>query len=119
MKRRRVRKIIIGILTIVVIYYGNILYSTHNVMEEICKATQEEKVVENDNSPLKMFYIHKDYYSIVNVARYYTWCWQGRGKIYLTYEVESLGGKKVRDWSVILIEKNDGNWRPVKVIWIP
>lgn len=86
-------------------------------MEEIYKVTQEEKTVE-DNSPLRMFYMKKEYY-IDNVVRYYTWCWRGQGKIYLTYEYEILNVGRVRDWCVIRIEKKDGKWEAVGTIWSP
>lgn len=101
-------------------YYLFILIDTSNIMQQI-KKIEKDVVSINEfeqGNPLRPFAndIEENTY-VRHIRRYFTWCWNGKGRIWLYTVVEvELEDEviKCRDDCSIVIEKKNGEWEVIQ-----
>lgn len=116
MSKRRILTIGILALTIlIVIYYSYMLFDTRRIMKELNKAICDENY--SSEEPDAKYYLQerpREGWRMVSPAhRYFTWCWNGKGKIWMYCKYESTGSAGVNyngDFPVVYIEKVEGKW---------
>lgn len=91
------------------------LFDTQRVMNEINKAICDENYIseESDAYWYLMLRPEKGYQVTYPVHRYFTWCWNGKGRIWLYYRWEITDSDEViinQHYPVIDIEKKNGKW---------
>lgn len=110
--------IIVGLLFIVIIVY--LLYcvvETRSVMMEIRNVEKGKQV--NERDPLYAFAPKKGF-KIINVKRYFTWCWGNTGRIWISMQYEIEYDKEiVPDYCELAIRKENGKWKAIKYIYTP
>ena len=116
MNKRRILGIgILVLIILMVMYFIYMLFDTQRVMNEINKAICDENY--SSKEPDAKYYLWmrpEGGERIVSpVHRYFTWCWNGKGKIwmYCKYEI-TLPDQEIINpsYPVIDIEKKNGKW---------
>ncbi len=107
-----------GMLILVILiatYYICMLFDTRRIMKEFNKAICDENY--SSEEPDAEYYERKrpeeGRRTIPPVRRYFTWCWNGKGKIWLYYKREYTYPDKViinPSYPVVDIEKKNGKW---------
>ncbi len=117
MRRRGVKQMIFGICVLFLLYYLFIIADTHPVMKELEEIEVGEKIYEIDENILSVFSYHEGYkYKVVDIRRYFTWCWNNKGKIWITNKVIPWNGGTIepsREYQILKIEKIKGKWEVV------
>ena len=117
MGRKRIRKMVILMFLVLIIYYIYVLAITNNIMETARKVAAGDIVVES-GTPYARFSPLGEHIYTTDIKRYFTYCGIKKGKIYVTCVnvVEHSDGtvNKGRDWFVILIERTEEGWEAVR-----
>lgn len=121
--RKYLRKFFILLIIIFLGYYLFIIYDTREIMNEFRIAiSDDDGTYDLKNEKLYMFRPHKNYKN-VTVARYFTWCYKDKGKIwvYIKGEHTESDGEitEVPDYFSMSIEKKNGEWFVTRVNIIP
>lgn len=107
-----------------IVYYLFIVIDTHSIMRKIKSIEKGDIYYEKSNTdPLSVFCYHEgDLSKAVHFRRVYTWCWNEKGKIWITNDIVPWNGgtiEKSRDQHILEIEKIDGKWQVIKRIHQP
>lgn len=107
---------------IIGLYYVYGLYMTTGIMNDIKKVAQKEMTAEK-GTPYARFSHSKENFYTCDIKRYFTYCWFGKGEIFITcVDVSVLEDGtyiSTRDWIRIVIEKTNGEWEAVELISSP
>ena len=121
--RKYLRKFFIILILIFLSYYMFIIYDTREIMDEFRTVISDDNgAFDLKNQKLFKFRPHKNYKNVL-VARYFTWCYKDKGKIwvYIKGERTESDGEisEVPDYFSMNIEKKDGEWFVTSVNIIP
>lgn len=121
--RKYLRKFFILLIIIFLSYYMFIIYDTREIMNEFRMViSDDDGAYDLKNEKLSVFRPQKSYKN-VTVARYFTWCYKEKGKIwiYIKGELTKSDGEisEVPDYFSMNIEKKDGEWFVTSVNIIP
>ena len=115
--RKKIRKMIIFMILVLIVYYMYVLMATNNIMETAKKVAAGDIVVER-GTPYARFRPLREHIYTVDIKRYFAYCGIKKGKIYVTCVnvVEHSDGEvsRGRDWFVILIERTEEGWVAVR-----
>lgn len=108
-------KYILGVSMIVVFAYCSFMvYETREVMEEFRAVIDDTEGVYGAKSEKLLVFRPRDGRKVVTVKRYFTWCWQGEGRIWLyrnaNHTLSTGETFDTPDWFSMDIAKIDGNW---------
>lgn len=110
-------------ILLVVIYYSFMVYETRGVMEEFREVINDTEGVYEAKSEKLLGFRPRENCKIVTVKRYFTWCWNGKGRIWLyRREKHTLSNGKtfeIPDNFSMNIEKTDGNWIVTRLNIVP
>ncbi len=115
LKRNMSLKGALGVFIIITfLYYVFINFETHGIMDEFRNVINDiDGTYKVENEKLLVFR-PGDGHRIVVVKRYFTWCWRGKGRIWLYKNAKHVSEKgkiiDVPDYFSINIEKKDGKW---------
>ena len=123
MNKRRVKKMLLKIVLVFLIilsaYYICIVIDTHSIIKEI---KQVEVGYKSDNKVYERFAPHNRTITY-GIKRYFTWVWGNKGEIWLEYQVITHFSddtvSKSSDSCSVIIEKENGEWKAVKIKWKP
>lgn len=118
-----VKQVVFSICGLFLLYYFFIIVDTHSVMKELKDIEEGKRVYEIGENDLSVFCYHEgDLSKAVHFRRVYTWCWNEKGKIWITNDIVPWNGgviEKSRDQHILEIEKIDGKWQVIKRIHQP
>lgn len=96
------------------VYCSFMVYETRGIMDEFREVINDTEGVYEAKSEKLLVFRPRANFKVDTVRRYFTWCWQGEGRIWLyrnaNHTLSTGEAFDTPDWFSMDIAKIDGNW---------